>query len=371
MAKGFNTSADILTKTRDGQDLNAIWDQYQSLLAAFNATRQPLIDLLTFSVTDPVEDVAQAVEEDFEKASEFGLPRSVRPLTTVQQRAFDFDWYDVAARFTFKFLADATARQIDAVQAQILEADNRLLFARVLRRLFNNVNTSTTIQNVAYNAKPLYNADGEFVPPYRGLSFTAATHNHYVTSGAATVDSGDVEQLASLLEEHGYSRANGFQIVIMFNPAQVTPALRAWRAGVTNQNAAVASYDFVPPSGTNIILPSTVSLFGAQPGPTFAGFDVIGAYGPYLLVQDYNIPSGYMFAFATAGGAQSTNLIGIREHPNASLRGLLIKPGDNNAYPLINSTYIHGLGTGVRTRGAGAIMQITASGTYTIPTQYQ
>lgn len=369
MAKGIHSSGDILTTTRDGQDLNAIWNQYQELLDNWNATRQPLIDLLSFNVTEFIDDVIQGIEEDFEEASEYGQPKSVRPITTVQQRAYDFKWYDVAARFTFAFLADATARQVDMVQAQILEADNRLVFKRVMRRLFNNTNNSTIINNVAYNAKPLYNADSEFIPDYAGTSFTASTHTHYVTSGAATLDSGDVEALVALVEEHGYKRATGYQVVVLVNPASA-PTIRLWRAGVVNNNAAVAQYDFVPPRGVNIILPSTVSLFGDQPAQTFAGFDVVGAYGPYLVVQDSNIPAGYLLAFATLGSQQSANLVGIREHAQASMRGLILKGGDRNNYPIVNSTYVHGLGTGIRTRGAGAIMQVTAAGSYTIPTAY-
>jgi hypothetical protein len=370
MAKGINATGDVLVRTRDGQDLNAIWTQYQELLDAWNATRQPLIDLLTFSVTDVIEDVAQGVEEDFEESTEFGQPRAVRPLTTIQQRAYDFKWYDVAARFTFRFLADATARQVDMVQSQILEADNRLQFRLVMKRLYNNANNNTTINNVAYQAKPLYNADSEYIPPYAGNTFNAATHTHYVTSGAAVMDSGDVEAGASLLEEHGYKRSTGFQIVVLVNPSAAA-AIRLWKAGQANSNGAIATYDFVPPTGTNIILPSTVQLFGAQPAQTFAGFDVVGAYGPYLIVQDNNTPTGYMAFFATAGGSQSTNLIGIREHVDQSLRGLILKGGDRNAYPIVNSTYVRGLGTGVRTRGAGAVMQITANASYTTPTLYQ
>jgi hypothetical protein len=369
MATGIHAAGDILVATRNGQDLNEIWNEYNQMLAAFNATRQPLLDLLTFNVTDIVEDIPQAIEEDFEQASEFGLPKAIRPLVTVQQRAFDFNWWDVAARFTFQFLADASSAQVDTVQAQVLEADNRLQFKLVMKRVFNNLNNTTLVQNVAYNAKPLYNADGEFIPPYKTNTFVPASHTHYVNSGNAVLDSGDIEQLAGLLEEHGYTAANGFQICIIMNPATVTPQLRAWRAGVTNQNAAVASYDFVPPSGTNIILPSTVQLFGGQPSARFAGFDVIGAYGPYLLLQDGNIPAGYLFAFATQGGAQSTNLVGIRQHVNPSLQGLILKGGDRNDYPLINSTYVHGLGTGIRTRGSGAVMFISASA-YTIPAAY-
>jgi len=369
MAKGIAASGDVLTTTRDGQDLNEIWNQYQALLDSWNATRQPLIDLLTFNVTQIIEDVVQGVEEDFEESSEFGQPRSIRPQPTIQQRAYDFKFYDVSTRFTFAFLADATSRQLDMSLQQVLEADNRLVFKKVMRRLFNNTNNSTIINQVAYNAKPLWNADGEFIPDYAGTSFNAGTHTHYVTSGAATIDSGDVENIASLLGEHGYKRSQGFQVVVMVNPAQ-SPAVRLWRAGQTNNNGAVATWDFVPPTGTNLLLPFGTQLFGTQPAQTFAGFDVVGMYGPYLIIEDSNIPAGYIFAFATAGSQQTANLIGIREHDNTALRGLIQKGGDRNAYPIINSTYIHGFGTGVRTRGAGAVMQITTSGTYTIPTLY-
>lgn len=370
MAKGINATGDILVRTRDGQDLNLIWNQYQELLDAWNATRQPLMDLLTFGVTDIIDDIAQGIEEDFEESTEFGQPRAVRPVTTIQQRAYDFKWYDVAARFTFRFLADATARQVDMVQAQILEADNRLQFKLVMKRLFNNANNNTIINNVAYAAKPLYNADSEYIPPYQGNTFTPASHTHYVTSGAATLDSGDVEAGASLLEEHGYKRSTGFQIVVLVNPANA-PAIRMWRAGQANANGAIATWDFVPPTGTNIILPSTVTLFGGQPGATHAGFDVVGAYGQYLIVQDNNIPVGYLAFFATQGGNTSANIVGIRQHVDQSLQGLILKGGDRNQYPIINSTYVRGMGTGVRTRGAGAVMQITTNGSYTTPTLYQ
>ena len=369
MPNGIHASGDVLTRTRDGQDLNAIWNQYQELLRAWNATRQPLIDLLSFNTDQIVDDVAQGVEEDFEEATEFGQPKSIRPNVTIQQRAYDFKWYDVATRFTFQFLSDASAAQIELAQSQVLEADNRLIFKKVMRRLFNNTNNTTIIQNTAYQAKPLYNADSEYIPDYAGVSFNAATHTHYVKSGAVTLDSGDFETLVSLLEEHGYKRATGYQIVVMINPAQA-PSVRSWRANVANLNGAVAQYDFVPPRGVNIILPSTVALFGDQPAQTFAGFDVVGAYGPYLVIMDSNIPTGYLFAFATQGSATSTNLVGIREHANSSLRGLILKGGDRNQYPIINSAYIHGFGTGIRARGAGAVMQLATAGTYDIPALY-
>src|SRR5829696_4753612 len=119
MAKGYHSTSDILTKTRDGQDLNKIWDDYNAALAAFNAARQPLIDFLSFTVTDIIEDIVQPGSERFEKASEFGIPKAVKPAPTVTQRAFPFDWWDTRAGYTFQFLAGGPGNTGGASQAQL------------------------------------------------------------------------------------------------------------------------------------------------------------------------------------------------------------------------------------------------------------
>ena len=67
MAKGYQNAQDVLTRTRDGQDLNAIWDAFAAILETFNAQRQPLVDLLSFNVTDVIEDIVEAGGERFEE----------------------------------------------------------------------------------------------------------------------------------------------------------------------------------------------------------------------------------------------------------------------------------------------------------------
>ena len=57
------------------------------------------------------------------------------------------------------------------------------------------------------------------------------------------------------------------------------------------------------------------------------------------------------------------------EH-RADLRGLRLVKGPDRDYPLTDSFYLHGFGTGIRHRGAGVVMQITASGSYTTPAAY-
>jgi hypothetical protein len=97
--------------------------------------------------------------------------------------------------------------------------------------------------------------------------------------------------------------------------------------------------------------------------------NVVGTYGPYLIVEHGTIPSGYLVAAASAGRSTSLNVVGIRQHSQASLQGVILKPGNNNAYPLIDSMFIRGLGTGVGRRGAAAVMQLTA-GAYAVPAAY-
>lgn len=375
MAKGIAASGDILTRTRDGQDLNAIWNGFRDILDAFNAARQPLIDLLSFSVSDVIEDIVEAGTERFEEATEFGLPKSIRPAPVVAQRAFPFKWYDMRQSYTFQFLAGngntagATSNQIDAVLQMAMEADNRLQFEQVMKALFNSANRSTTITNTAYSVTALYNADGMYIPDYNGVAFNRNTHTHYVNSGAAALDSTDLDQLALLVTEHGYDRANGYTTVIMANATE-TAVIKTFRRGVTNNNTQVAVYDFIPATGTGFLLPVGWEVAGgSQPGNTFAGMNVVGSYGPYLIVENGNIPSGYLVAAASLGRSTNLNIIGLREHPDASLRGLVIKPGNNANYPIIDSTFIRGLGAAVARRGGAAVMSVGA-GAYSVPAQY-
>lgn len=375
MAKGIAASGDILTRTRDGQDLNAIWNGFNDILDTFNAQRQPLIDLLSFSITDVIEDIVEAGTERFEEASEFGLPKSIRPQPVVTQRAFPFKWYDLRQAYTFQFLAGngntagATSAQIDAVMQMAMEADNRLQFEQTMKALFNSANRSTLVSNTAYTVTALYNADSTFIPDYNGVSFNRATHTHYVSSGAATLDSTDLDQLAALLTEHGYDQQNGYTTIILANQTETT-VIKGFRRGVVNNNGVTALYDFIPATGTGFLLPVGWEVAaGGQAGNTFAGMNVVGTYGPYLIVEHGAIPSGYLVAAASAGRSTNLNIVGIREHSEASLRGLVIKPGNNANYPIIDSAFIRGIGAGVARRGAAAVMQVTA-GAYAVPAQY-
>lgn len=367
-ARGIATAGDVLTQTTDGRDLNGLWAEFQATLQARNDRRQRLIDFLTYPVSRVIEDVPQVGTDNFEEASEFGEPKSIRPPLTYFSMAYDFKWYDLATRFTWQFLADATSQQVEAFNNSALEADNRLVFDKVLKTVFNNVNLSATIRGQNYTVYKFYNNDGTVPPDYNGVSF-AGTHQHFLTSGAATLDSRDIEDMYDHLKHHGYSATTGTRIVLMVNSAEAR-VIRTFRANTVNNNAQSALYDFIPAAGSPAFILPSQGLIGSQPAAELDGLTVVGNYGPITVVEEDYVPSGYMFMFATGGDANLTNPIGFREHANNALRGLRLISGDQNGYPLLNSFYNRGFGTGVRQRGAGIVMQVSAAGSYTIPTTY-
>lgn len=359
--RGFNQAADIITQLADGTSIATMWREFQQTLNMFNADRNRLIQMLTFDVSNPVEKVMQpSTSEDFEEASEFGEPKGIR-LGVPFYMGYPFKWWDIGLRYTWMYLAEADRAQITAAHASVLEAGNRLYFHQVMRRLFNPTNTTATIDGQPYNVYALYNADGTVPPPYKGKTFLS-THTHYITSGAVTVDPGDLTFLEDELYDHGYRLTEGYQPIILVN-RQEGKVIRTFKVGVSG-----ATYDFIPNGnvGGGIRLPDG-TVVGA-PSVNIEGS--IGTYGPFTIVEDDYIPAGYMVALVSGGEQNIGNIIGIREHQNQSLRGLRLVQGPQNNYPLVDSFYQFGFGTGVRHRGAGVVMQITAAGSYTAPALY-
>lgn len=362
-ARGFNTAGDILTQTVDGRSLNDIWQEFQDALSFFNSQRDALVNLLTFPVQQPIEDVPQITGDDFEESSEFGVPKGIRGAG-FWSMGYDFKWYDLAVRFTWQYLAEATQAQVDSLGNMAMEADNRLVFNKILRAVFNNVTRTATIRQQNVNVYPFYNGDSLVPPTFKTFVHTGG-HQHYLTSGAPTIDFGDLDEITLHLRHHGYGAQQGSRLIILANNQEVA-VMRTWRV------ATGQPYDFIPAQGQPpFLLPTnTGGIQGGQAGQTFPGLTVAGTYGPWTIIEEDFIPAGYVLAFATGGILQATNPVGIREHANTALRGLKLVKGADNDYPLIESYYTHGLGTGVRHRGAGVVMQIKTAAGYVIPAVY-
>ena len=367
-ANGYNTEGDVIQLTTDGVNLANIWAEFQATLAIANGERQALVDFLSYSVSEPVITVPQfGAGDDFEVASELGVPKGVRTGAAYFQMGFGFEWYDMAGRFTWKYLADATAQQIESVHQAVLEADNRNVFMEVMRTLFDNVNRSADINARPYTVYSLYNNDGTVPPTYKTNVFDG-THQHYLVSGAAAVDSGDLDEMQLHLNHHGYISSAGTDLVLMVNLEQ-GDVIRNFRSV---PNGGTAKFDFIAAQGTpSFLIPKDMVLgSAARPPSTYRGMKVIGAYGDFTIVQEDYMPAKYMVAFGTGGPNALTNPIGIREHANTALRGLRLVKGRSNDYPLQESYYQRGFGTGIAQRGAAVVMKIAAAGPYAPPASY-
>lgn len=368
--RGFNERADALIAAADGTDINEFWDEANAAVNLRNAQRNRLVDALTFRVNDMSERVTvPSGGEDFEKATEYGLPKSIRtsPGNTFW-RGYDFDFYDLAVRFTWMYIAEADVRDLRSQVNAALEADNRLVFNRVMRRLFNSLNgTGLTDEDLPVTVYGFYNGDGE-VPPAVGTTTFLGTHNHYVTTtglaASATLNPASVEAMQTHLDHHGYTMLAGYRKVLWVNTQEYN-IIRTWRV------AGGAPWDFIPDdtrTGGGVFVPDATGRYVGAPGGRVPG--QVGTYGPWHIVLEDYVPAGYLVGLVTGGPDNISNPIGLREHRNPRYRGLKLIPGNRSDYPLIESFYQRGLGTGIRHRGAGIVAQVSASGTYTIPAIY-
>lgn len=359
--QGFNERSDVAVQAADGSDINEMWAEIAQILAIRNSQRDRLIDAFTFPVVNEVEIVATPATGQFEVASEYGQPMGLRGGKRFN-RGYTFEFYDLAVRYTWMFIAEADKAQLESLNNMALEADNNLLFTQVFKCIFNPTNlVGVADSNIPVNVYKFYNNDGEVPPQYKTNTF-AGTHTHYVTSGGATLTYANLDTIADDFISHGFGPQTGTKLVLWVNRVQ-GKVIRTFRV------TGGATYDFIPGEGVGggTYINFNGGIVGAPEGSVPGQ---IGTYGPWHVVEEEYIPSGYVVALASGGFGSLNNPIGIRQHKNPSYQGLKIIPGQRSAYPLLDSFYRRGFGVGVRQRGAGFVMQVTTSGTYTTPGIY-
>lgn len=364
MARGYNAYADVLKTTVDGQDLNDLWREFQAVLDLQNDKQTSLASLFTFPTTLASELVAQSFAgDDFEESSEYGTPKSLRGKAETVKVGYPHKWYDAATRFTWKYLATASAAQVQSVHAAALAADNRLVFKKIMERVFRS---TTTVNEDGTSVFGFWNGSQGTPPASPDGDTFDSSHNHYMVSGGATVVSGDVDDLVETVEHHGFGlRQNGDRVIVLVNPEQAN-VIAGFRV------ATGARFDAIPASDAPAFI-TAETIEGDRPPGTFNGLTVKCGYGDAWVVEDRQIPAGYMVALATGGPNSDRNPLGFRQAVQPELQGLIQIPGNSAAaqnYPLIESIYTRGFGVGVRQRGAGAVMQITANASYTAPSLY-
>jgi len=240
MAKGINTAGDVLVnQTADGVNLNLLWGEIRDALALYNQHRSAIVRLLSYPTVAVADVISQSMKgESFEAATEFGVPTALREPADYLRLGYNFRDYDKAIRTTWKFLREAIAEQVTAQVTRIFEADNRLVSGTIFNRLLNAAPVLNEWQHTCYG---LWSGDGMVPPDYLGQTFTGS-HTHYLTSGSATIDSQDIEDMIHHITEHAHGRlgAQGGQLIILAHPNEAEDMTFCGRprtmAGRQNQN---------------------------------------------------------------------------------------------------------------------------------------
>jgi hypothetical protein len=361
---GTHTAGDVLVnQTADGVSLTTVWNEFVDTLRMYNEHRLAIMRLLAFPTTVSLDVVQQAVSgARFELASEFGEPVGMRPAPDTLLIGYSRGDYDLAVRYTWRFLRDATYEQLAATHETALEGDNRHITERVQAALLSNTTRENEEGKTVF---PLYNGDTFVPPPYLGKVHTAG-HTHYLTTQGA-LGSSDLEDAIRHITHHGYGRRSGSQLLILANESE-SRVIQRFVRGETSGDGAVSSFDFVPSTDAPAFL-TEKTIVGLRPPGEFGGLRVAGSLGPAWLVETDFMPAGYIAVVASEGPDSRANPVGFREHPNLAYRGLRILPG-NGSYPLVNSFYSRTFGVGVRHRGAACVVQVTSAAVsdYTPPT---
>ena len=163
----------------------------------WNGERQTVASLIRYPTTVPADAVPQTLTvEPFDVASEFGVPKGAAPPPDHLKVGYTFIDFDKSSLFSWRFLRDASAERVRSVVTRILSGDNQLVNGLVLRRLFDPTEGTNEYQHAfsGCGTAPIQLAP----PPYMGVTFPRST-SHYLASGAATLDSGDIEALMRLI----------------------------------------------------------------------------------------------------------------------------------------------------------------------------
>lgn len=362
---GYSTKGDVLVNQTgpDGIDLNVIWDQVAGALEMYNRQRASLAALISYGTTAVGDAVPQSVSsENFEAASEFGEPHGIRVPPEALVLGYTFKDYDLASRMTWRFLREASAEQVRAVANSALEADNRLVTGTLLRRLFDPTEGTNEHQHRVFGLWS--GADGMAPPPYAGQEFSPDT-THYLASGNADLDPGDLLDTITAVQSKGYGVTPNTKLLILCHPDEAE-VIATFRAGV-EANGVESKHDFVPSASAPAYMTEENIVGKVAPGD-WGGVEVSGSYGPAWIVPSYYLPQGYLACVATGGPNSALNPVAFRQHANPAYQGLRIIPGRDQRYPLQDSFFARGFGCGVRYRGAACVLQVTAGTLYTPPT---
>lgn len=244
-----------------------------------------------------------------------------------------------------------------AIDTVRIRNTNARLF-EMMKALFNN--TARSFPDDDYGTltvQPLAIAsDGVMYPPLAGTTTETTLDSYYGSNYAASAISdanNPIEFSADKLRARFGSGGNSIVACIHLDQKSKVEALADFEE--------VADPNIRPGANTAVVVGAPPAIPG----------DVIGRCNGAWVTVWSQIPSGYVFAYDMS---QPMPLLERMHEPGAQIpRGLhlVTRSFDAATYPFDQSHYEDHFGYGVGNRLNGIVVQLVASTTYSIPTQYQ
>lgn len=322
--------------TTDGIDLNEIfYGTVIPILDIYNS--EEILDLrgmLTFDWDESYYRFPVNSSWKFQKLGEAEKPVSRKRLYGKRQK--DAVKYGLGIDYTFDWLMSeqASSQEITKLAAKAISTDREVVTAVLLNVCLYGDGTSG-FYNGSFESNEVITT-----PPPFGVATFAATHTHYVATGAATLRLSDVTAAKEHLKEHGYRG----------------PIMGFCNADFTKDVEDLAGF----------FLTTTAQYSGVGNLENEVVMD--GWKGRMLgidWVETQWMPDDY-FLLISSRPDQDKPIMFIQKK-NASARGLILTPGSYDVrYPIIEASYLRWFDAVIAYRGAGIVYKIT-TGSYSNP----
>ncbi len=241
--------------------------------------------------------------------------------------------------FDTTFIQDAKASDYVKKMAVAAQWDLRRIRYEIIKESVNPQSAGRGFWNKTFDTQA-----GISAPPTWGVNTFTGSHNHYLTTGAATISNLDFFfDGMQHIDEH--MDAGGDYICLM-NSADI------------NQLRKLVS--FVGSNRANISNPATDQM-------VTQGINKEFEWGGITFVQEQNVPANYVVLL---GGTGSQKPFKFHEPNNPQFRGLLWIEGNNGNYPWMDSYVFRQFAVRSFNRSQGVVYQITANANYSAPSDY-
>jgi hypothetical protein len=347
---GTNTTLDTLAAIRNttvaqyGED--KVYQALTDLLGAHNAILNEMVQSLCEFTADQLDSYGGAANGQMTEADEFGAP-DVQKVSQGVDIGYPLRMFQYGVGWTALYMENRSVADWAAQLNGSLIAHRLKVESEIKKAIFTPTNNLTykdkLVRNITLPLRAFLNADSAEIPPDPwGASFNAATHTHYIGTGAFIA--ANLDSLITAIREH----YNTGTVQVNINQAQEA-AVRAFTGFTAYVDARI-----VQPTTASYVQGQTLDVMNIYNRP-------IGIYsGAEINVKPW-VPANYLFAY----NPMQRKPLKFRTR-TGTWRGLRLAAA-LSAYPLYADFFMDEFGIGVSERANGAALKAD-NATYSTPT---